>query len=145
VRKRKWIYVHHPTRYEIRCNQCWDGEINDTGTNIDWSEYEHMIWCYDCQKDLPGFGGIFTGPIPVHISEMLGVSLNRIYLKSGKIFKPVVSKDKRRIVYRQCGKEDLKKFTLVRFKDSSRPRLEICICGGLLVPCPVHGINGEER
>ena len=142
MKKRKWIYVHHPTRYDIRCDQCWDGDLNGTGTNIDWSEYEHMIWCYDCKKDLPGFSGVFDGPIPMHISEMLGVSFNRMYFKSGKMFKPVTAKDGRRVVYRQCGKEDRKKFTLVRFKDDAkRPRLEICICGGPIGPCHVHGMK----
>ena len=138
LRKRKWIYVHHPTTYDIRCDRCWDGDLNETGTNIDWSEYEGMIWCYDCKKDIGGFGGIFDGPIPMGTMEILGVSLNRIYLKSGKMFKPVNTKDGKDIVYRQCSKEDMKKFTIVKYP-GGQERLEICICGGPIGPCRMHG------
>ena len=136
--KRKWIYIHHPTRYDIRCNKCWDGEINETGTNIDWSEYEHKIWCYDCKKDLSGSPGVFDGPIPMGLSEMLGISFNRIYFKSGKIFKPVTSKNGKWIVYRECSARDVGRFTLVKFP-GGKERLEICICGGPVGPCHVHG------
>lgn len=138
LRKRKWVYVHHPTRYDIRCDHCWDGDLNETGTNIDWSEYEHLIWCYDCKKDLPGFAGIFDGPIPIGAMEMLGVSLNRIYLKSGKMFKLVNTKNGKSSVYRQCGAGDMKKFTLVK-RPAGKDKLEICICGGPIGPCRVHG------
>ena len=122
--KRKWIYVHHPTAYDIRCHKCWDGDVNETGTNIDWSEYEHKIWCYDCKKDLSGFEGVFDGPIPMGLSEILGISFNRIYLKSGKMFKLVNTKDGKFSVYRQCGKKDIEKFTLVKYSNG-KERLEI--------------------
>jgi len=142
-KKRKWIYVHHPTRYDIRCDKCWDGDVNETGTNIDWSEYEHLIWCYDCKKDLSGFIGIFDGPIPIEATEMMGVSLNRIYLKSGKMFKLVDGKNESG-VYRQCGKKDRKKFTLVKYPDG-KERLEICICDKPWGPCTIHGMKNESN
>jgi len=105
MRKRKWIYVCHPTKYDIRCNKCWNGNLEaGGGTNIDWSEYEGMIWCYDCKIDTYGFIGIFDGPIPIHGMEIMGISLNRLYFKSNKIFKPVVNK-KGRVVYRQCSQK----------------------------------------
>ena len=144
LKKRTWVYVHHPTHYDIRCDSCWNGDLNETGTNIDWSEYEHMIWCYDCKKDLPGFSGIFDGPIPMGTMELLGVSLNRIYLKSKKMFKPVTTKDRKQIVYRQCGKKDLEKFTLVRYPDGKKG-LEICICDMPWGPCRIHGIKNKLR
>lgn len=106
LRKRKWIYIAHPTRYDMRCNKCWDGEINKTGTNIDWSEFEGKIWCYDCKKDITGFIGIFDGPIPMNACEILGCSLKRFYIKSKKIMKPVIGKDQR-IVYRVCSQNEL--------------------------------------
>ena len=106
LKKRKWIYINHPTSYDIRCDKCWDGEINKTGTNIDWSEYEHRIWCYDCKEDRIGFIGIFDGPIPMEIAEMAGCSLLRYYFKSKKIMKPVANKQGR-IVYRQCKKSEI--------------------------------------
>jgi hypothetical protein len=138
MKKRRWVYVHHPTRYDIRCDHCWNGEINNTGINIDWSEYEHMIWCYDCKQDLPGFSGVFDGPIPMGLNRILGISFNRIYLKSGKMFKPMTTTDGKRIVYRRCSKADVNEFTLVKFLNG-KERLEICTCGSPIGPCHVHG------
>lgn len=137
-KKRKWIYVHHPTNYDIRCNKCWDGDLNETGTNIDWSEYEHKIWCYDCKKDLSGFPGVFDGPIPITTCELMGISFNRIYLKSRKMFKPIMTRNNKHIVYRQCGKKDLEKFTTVKYPNG-KIRFEICICNGPIGPCRIHG------
>ncbi len=53
-----------------------------------------------------GFPGIFDGPIPMEITELLGCSLLRYYFKSKKIMKPVVNK-KNRIVYRQCKRTEI--------------------------------------
>ncbi len=110
MKKREWIYVHHPVKYDIRCDKCWNGSLEEGGgTHIDWSEYEGMIWCYDCKIDTGGYQGIFDGPIPLHGMELMGISLNRLYLKSGKIFKPVVTK-KGFIAYRQCSKKERAQF-----------------------------------
>ncbi len=114
--KNKWIYVHHPVKYDIRCDKCWNGSLEEGGgTHIDWSEYEGMIWCYDCKIDTGGYQGIFDGPIPLHGMELMGISLNRLYLKSGKIFKPVVTK-KGFIAYRQCSKKERARFKKARSK-----------------------------
>lgn len=78
MKKRKWIYILKPPRYEIRCDLCG-------GTNITWSEFEHRIWCFECKKDTPGTGGIFDGPIPLEVCKMLGVSFDKIQIPSGKI------------------------------------------------------------
>lgn len=99
MKKRKWVYIQHPTIYEVFCNKC-------KGKNIAWSEYEHRIWCYDCRKDVVGTGGIFDGPIPIKICEMVGISFWRRYLKSDKIMKPVMSKHF--LVYRMCSQKELK-------------------------------------
>lgn len=72
-------------------------------TNIEWSEYEHKIWCYDCLKDLPGTPGIFDGPIPLGTMEILGAPLWRIYLKSQAVCKPVITKAGK-VVYRKMKK-----------------------------------------
>ena len=77
MRKRKWIYIQKPQCYCIKCNLCG-------GTNIEWSEYEHMIWCFDCKKDVPGTGGVFDGPIPLGASRLLGMNFDRIELKTGQ-------------------------------------------------------------
>lgn len=83
MRHRKWIYVQKPAQYEITCDKCG-------GSNIEWSEYEHKIWCYDCKIDTDGNGGIFDGPIPIGITDMLGISLARLYLKDKIIRYPIV-------------------------------------------------------
>lgn len=70
----------------MRCDKCWSGNDDDnTGTNITWSEYEHKIWCYDCEIDTEGFEGIFGGPIPIRVTYMLGLNFNRINLETKEI------------------------------------------------------------
>jgi len=77
MRKRKWIYIQKPQDYGINCDLCG-------GSNIEWSEFEHMIWCYDCQKDTPGDGGVFDGPIPMGASRLLGMNFDRVEIKTGQ-------------------------------------------------------------
>ena len=102
MKKRKWCYINHPGAYDIACNKCG-------GSNLHWSEWEHMIWCYDCEEDVPGTGGIFDGPIPMGIAGLMGFSFNRFYLASpDKMFKPVHSGNY--LVYRQCSKADRDQF-----------------------------------
>ena len=83
MRKRTWIYVQKPAEYSIHCDKCG-------GDNIEWSEYEHKIWCYDCKIDTDGDGGIFDGPIPLGCSQLLGISFNRINLKKNRVEYPRV-------------------------------------------------------
>ena len=66
--KRTWYYVYPPAFYEVACN--WGGKINPKH-KIAWSEYAHEIWCYKCKKDMPGFGGIFDGPIPWEATHLM--------------------------------------------------------------------------
>ena len=83
MKKRKlrtWIYIQKPVSYEIYCDKCG-------GHMITWSEYEHMIWCYQCRIDTPGTGGIFSGPIPLEVSKILGVSFDRFYFRDKSIRK----------------------------------------------------------
>lgn len=81
MRKRKWYYVQKPYEYEIACDKCG-------GVNIEWSEYEHKIWCYDCKIDTDGNGGIFDGPIPWGVSEIMGISFARYYIKEDVVKYP---------------------------------------------------------
>jgi hypothetical protein len=76
--KRKWCYVLPPYVYDMTCDKCH-------GTNIEWSEWEHLIWCYDCKIDTEGDPGIFSGPIPIHTSQMLGIIFDRINLETEQI------------------------------------------------------------
>ena len=77
LKKRKWCYAHAPGSYDITCDICG-------GSNIMWSEYEHMIWCYTCEKDTRGTEGIFDGPIPDEICKLIGLTFDRIDIKTGK-------------------------------------------------------------
>ena len=81
LEKRTWFYVNSPTTYEIHCDRCG-------GSNLEWSEYAGMVWCYDCQIDTKGDGGIFAGPIAIKLMEMLGISLDRIDLATGQRLTP---------------------------------------------------------
>ena len=81
MRKRKWIYAQKPQVYCISCDKCG-------GDNIEWSEYEHKIWCYDCQIDTDGNGGLFDGPIPLMAAQLMGINFNRVYLKEGIVKYP---------------------------------------------------------
>lgn len=70
MNKRTWHYIMKPHEYSMRCDKC-------DGINIEWSEYEGMIWCYDCEIDTKGFEGIFGSPIGWEVSKVLGISFNR--------------------------------------------------------------------
>ena len=83
MRKRTWHYVQHPVDYCITCDKCG-------GVNIEWSEFDHMIWCYDCRIDTRGTGGIFDGPIPLGVTELLGMSLDRYNMKRNRVESPRV-------------------------------------------------------
>lgn len=76
-----------PTAYEIRCDICG-------GDNIAWSEFERMIWCYDCNKDTPGNGGVLDGPVPINAAIMLGLSFDRIELATGDRLYMKINEDK---------------------------------------------------
>jgi hypothetical protein len=81
MRKRTWHYVMKPQSYEMTCDKCG-------GSNIDWSEYEHKIWCYDCKIDTDGNDGIFGGPIGWGVCELLGISFARWNMKKNRVEYP---------------------------------------------------------
>lgn len=64
-----------PTAYEISCDLCGGG-------NLDWSEFEGCVWCQNCKKDTPGNGGVFDGPIPLEVCKVLGISFDKVNLKT---------------------------------------------------------------
>lgn len=78
--KRTWVYCQNPKDYQMSCDKCG-------GTNIEWSEFEGHIFCYDCKIDTPGNKGIFDGPIPIHAAKILGMSFDRIDLQTHKLLK----------------------------------------------------------
>jgi len=85
-KKREWIYIHKPDAYDIACDVCG-------GTHIHWSEYEGKIWCYDCEIDTPGTGGIFDGPVPLNLCMMMGIRFDRIRLSDQKLLKMIKNED----------------------------------------------------
>ena len=93
--KRKYIFVNHPTQYGIGCDKC-------NGLNIWWSEFEGLIWCYDCEIDTKGTGGIFDGPICFNALRFLGLSLDRYNLETGKIERCRLENGKLIWVQQQC-------------------------------------------
>lgn len=77
MKKRKTCFIMKPSAFEISCDIC-------EGSNITWSEFEHMIWCFSCKKDTPGNGGIFDGPVSIQMYEMLGISFDKVDLATGE-------------------------------------------------------------
>jgi hypothetical protein len=69
-----------PYLYDIECDLCH-------GSRITWSEYEHKIWCFDCEDDTKGTDGVFGGPIPINAAYMLGVSFDKVRIRDGAILK----------------------------------------------------------
>jgi hypothetical protein len=81
MEKRTWHYILPPSVYDMTCNTCG-------GSNLWWSEYEHHIWCYDCEVDFIAddpHAGVFGGFIPIHTSYMLGLVFDRFNLETGKV------------------------------------------------------------
>jgi len=78
MKKRTWVYCQQPYEYDIECDRC-------NGASIAWSEFVHMIWCYDCKVDTKGTGGVFDGPIPVGVAKLLGMSFDGIRLSDNKL------------------------------------------------------------
>lgn len=97
MKKRAWVYIQKPVSYDISCDKCG-------GKNIEWSEWEGKIWCYDCKIDTPGNGGIFDGPIPLEMSKIFGQSFDRLYFRDKSIRKMEVKGNK--LVWRRERREN---------------------------------------
>lgn len=78
MKKRKEHFVQKPQVYGIRCDVCGSD-------NLDWSEYEGLIWCYNCEIDTKGTAGIFDGPIPINLCKMMGISFDKFNLETKEI------------------------------------------------------------
>lgn len=78
MKKREWHYLLPPAAFEIRCSIC-------SSTKIWWSEYENMIFCFDCQLDVGPTESLFDGPIPLNTCYLLGLNFDRYNLKTHQI------------------------------------------------------------
>lgn len=76
--KRTWVYICQPFVYGITCDKC-------NGSDITWSEFEHMIWCYACKVDTEGTEGVFDGPIPINMSHLLGMCFSRYNMETKQL------------------------------------------------------------
>lgn len=79
--KRTHSYVMRPSAYDICC------PLNKNH-KIDWSEFEKHIWCYQCEMDIyltVYNSGVFSGPIPVNLANLLGMSFDRFEIGTDKI------------------------------------------------------------
>jgi hypothetical protein len=71
MEKRTWCYIQQPDMHEIAACACGNQKTQ-------WSEYKDHLWCDKCEKDfIPEHSGIFSGPIPIMASRMLGLSFDR--------------------------------------------------------------------
>ena len=76
MKRREWVFIMSPADYGVSCNLC--------NGPVEWSEYERLVFCWRCLKDVPGNLGLFGGPIPIEARGILGISLDKIDLKTGK-------------------------------------------------------------
>lgn len=77
--RRTWVYCQSPKHYEMAACDCGNEDTQ-------WSEFEQHLWCEKCQKDfIPAHNGIFDGPIPMHLAQMMGMRFDRIIIATGKI------------------------------------------------------------
>jgi hypothetical protein len=71
MEKRTWCYIQQPKTFEMAPCECGNVETQ-------WSEYKNHLWCAKCEKDfIPVHTGIFSGPVPIMVSRMLGLHFDR--------------------------------------------------------------------
>jgi len=78
MNKRTWCYIEKPNIFCIKCPIC-------NSENLAWSEYEHHIWCYNCEKDYNNYESIFDGPIPINTAIILGLNFDRYNIETKKL------------------------------------------------------------
>ena len=80
LRKRTHVYCQMPQVYEVA------GCPNNPDHKFTWSEFEHRLWCFDCEVDfIPSHWGIFDGPIPLNLTMMMGISFDRLNMETGEL------------------------------------------------------------
>jgi hypothetical protein len=76
--KRTWHYLQKPAQHSISCTKC-------NGSNLDWSEWHGHVWCHDCEIDFKDYHSVLSGPVPMHLVTLLGVSVDSYDMVSEKI------------------------------------------------------------
>lgn len=77
-RKRVWYYLQKPHEHEISCSKC-------NGSNLAWSEFQGYVWCYDCKIDFCNYHSVLSGPTPIALAVMMGISVDRYDMTRNKI------------------------------------------------------------
>ncbi len=78
--KRTWHYIMKPQDlFEVQCTKC-------KGINLEWSEWDDHIWCFDCEIDFNDYDHI-SGPIPVMAAYMLGMTFDKFDIVNQKLIK----------------------------------------------------------
>jgi hypothetical protein len=69
-----------PSAFEMAgCHGCGNEEP-------EWSEFKNHLWCNCCQVDyIPTHNGIFDGPVPIGVCELLGISFDRFNLETQQV------------------------------------------------------------
>ena len=66
--------------------QVWVWRCVCGNADPDWSEFKKHLWCPTCQKDfIPDHYGVLDGPVPVNISELIGIYFDTLDLETGEI------------------------------------------------------------
>lgn len=138
LKKRTWHYIQHPRDYEICCDKC-------KGHNIQWSEFERMIWCYDCKIDTRGDEGVFDGPIPMQCSELMGMRFDRYDMIKKEIQKPVVNEKTNVIDYIKMSDEEIKKYYGVTKDHELTIKPEITVLSKYVRKEEDHGVQRSSK
>lgn len=85
--KRTWIYLQKPTTYCISCDVC-------NGHNIEWSDFQEMVWCCDCEIDTVGNPGVFGLPIASKAATLLGLCFDKLNIKTNEVLVHTFDKSK---------------------------------------------------
>jgi len=95
LNRRRWVYIMDAPAYEISCDLCGNPHVT-------WSEYRRQVFCWFCLKDVPGNPGIFDGPFPMNreFHDLLGISVDRIHIPSGRIMRWELSKSTGRVIWK---------------------------------------------
>lgn len=81
ITKRRWHYIQKPAVFDIPPCACGNHDLQ-------WSEYQRHVWCDQCKTDfIPKSNGIFEGPVPVNVANLMGISFDRVNLDTQKIEK----------------------------------------------------------
>lgn len=76
MEKRTECYICNPIYFDLSCAKCG-------GDNIEWSEYEKHIWCYDCEEDIEYEPCAVI--VPTELAYILGIDYRRYNIETGKI------------------------------------------------------------